>query len=854
MNNDIVIINKSTFSTHGQTHNWSKIEMKSQNYYLHNMLLKKSKEIINETTNIVDEYDAFYWNSFTLYLKTLKYDKYFSHTCELPQNNNKKKNKGHVNIRQQIIEQNTEKMRINDFNQMLFDSVGHLTYNGTFNYNESYKAYIILWGITMYKIKSSKDRIYIDCIFSLSRLLQYESKNELKINIQYILDKLKHKIKVIIPNIYSVIFTNHDLILKSQWDKIKPDSIDLYDEQKQVLKIVYEHVTLNKGLLLGFKIPPGSGKTLLSAIIAENINKPVLYACYNKDVRTSIANISYEMGIGFTMIKAIDDINEGLKIKISPHQGCYGDYDRDIEIQKTLSLSNQLKYCENKLDYLPDDIVRKYQRDFVRKFTVKHPGKPLPATMPLPPKGLARPTKIYISDIESCIVLLRDYPDNYVLIIDEVTAGLENGINNNKIAEAMCKMLLVAPKQTILLSATLPLFNEIPIIINDFMMRHNLQEENIIFVYSNQSHISTILIDPSGEVFMPHYYISDVNELKRYITYIKNDALLLRSYHPELVYKIGAYINNDVPLQYKFENYFKNYGDINHIDIRKYIIEIFEYIILSGDEYLFNKIKSLKIKEINEELLIENMLSSQSYLYEGKSLYVTLTTDLPHKINIMTQSIVINTPSVSSIIKDYNNRLQVYENSLEHLITNGSEQRSKMDTMIDIAILNNKPITFKWPEKYIINSQSHASIYNKRLSMYSIPIQLDLKTIEGFDESISKLLLSGVIIYDQTRMTNYQMDLINNYIDNCSFILTIPSIIYGVNIFGLTNIIIDNEYGNIASKNSLEQLIGRGARRNVSEKSIVYVYSWKALHKLMQIQEINEESIILEEIYKMVSI
>jgi hypothetical protein len=70
-------------------------------------------------------------------------------------------------------------------------------------------------------------------------------------------------------NIYKLLLENLILIIDSHWDLIKPKSISLYDEQKEIIHLVISN--LDKKILTFYEMPPANGKTVLSAILAKII-------------------------------------------------------------------------------------------------------------------------------------------------------------------------------------------------------------------------------------------------------------------------------------------------------------------------------------------------------------------------------------------------------------------------------------------------------------------------------------------------------------------------------------------------------------------------------------------------------
>jgi hypothetical protein len=109
---------------------------------------------------------------------------------------------------------------------------------------------IVNWAIYLYDNKKINidSSYYFNCAISLYRAID-DSKSfltSIMISESYdLLTKIENLIKIKEgKSIYTFLSNNSKLILESYWDKIKPKSICLYDEQKEIIDLVTNN--LNK--------------------------------------------------------------------------------------------------------------------------------------------------------------------------------------------------------------------------------------------------------------------------------------------------------------------------------------------------------------------------------------------------------------------------------------------------------------------------------------------------------------------------------------------------------------------------------------------------------------------------------
>lgn len=348
--------------------------------------------------------------------------------------------------------------------------------------------FIIRWSINMYKHLDEQynpiiNNLIIDCICSISRMRQdiVHFPPHILCGIDDLIQSLMKRFYKRISSkdeerfnkIMKVLLSdeNEELLIESTWERIKYNAKELYSEQKEVLQHLRNALNddVNKPLFATYKVSPGSGKTFLSAVLAALIQqehfknnkddvilsraihdgstvpeshimkgnqKMILYSCYNVQVRNMVAKLCLDADIPFMFASSYTDSDGVVQTTLRPHRSMFENYREHRRSQNPLrfgTLNEQwLYYLEN---------------------TNRSPA-------------------IVIADLQSCSVLLDTCPERFVGYFDEVTAGAEEGINS-EFARFMCDLLKKAPRQTILLSATVQDISQLDWCINPFVERHS---------------------------------------------------------------------------------------------------------------------------------------------------------------------------------------------------------------------------------------------------------------------------------------------------------------------------------------------------------------------------------------------
>jgi len=697
-------------------------------------------------------------------------------------------------------------------------------------------SYMIYWGIYLIHKREINKFHLIDCIISLQRCINKYS-DELPMNL--ILDsdiiishlyELYSKLTTIRENfsIKTMMLSEisgkyQSLINNSTFDlSTKKYTIELYEDQVQVMSIIYNGLTdeINKlktqhecntpptpntealhrhnmsPLLIWYKVPPSGGKTILSISIAAMIhehfkaelNKKVLYICYNAIVRVSVANNAKLAGMPFWLISdcgnQIDIPYIGRKKGKKTHISQFEDMPLD---------EKYIKYTEN-------------------------------------PNIL--PVQILITDTESGLELLKCFPTEFIVYLDEPTAGAEKGIYINDAPSATSDSAASdsAPSsasdsatsdsassdsaaithtvkgvenklqrlnasiikssintQLVMLSSTLPELEELSILNTMFPNQH--------IVTNNRIPVGCSVIAPTGEEIVPLLLAEDIAELRLILSDL--DAKFTKYYTFDMVVllaKAGEEVI-EIPENKLFDNYFDNIGLLSSKLIQDYIILLFTHLNTLDDEQLTIYFEHIRLK------LSQNMIPTNIHniIKKGKSL-VVFNRGAPCIQSTLAQCNIeydLLGNMLISKLKAYENNKKQYEMDIVRYKKASKAEKENMEEPIEPE--------FIWDYK-IGNSC----------------VKLTTSEVNLISNELAGLLLTGIGIYDPIEGAPYTNSVVMRGAINgiLAVLFSTPEIVYGTN-FPLISVCIDSSYGRIATPNSLYQLIGRAGRTGRSHEATI---------------------------------
>jgi hypothetical protein len=711
---------------------------------------------------------------------------------------------------------------------------------------------IIYWALYLISNKKSSINLsfYLDCSISLYRAINdsrvFLSEHIIDESISLLSNLERFIYDTNIGSLFNFISTNLTFISDSFWDKEKPKSIALYQEQKDIISLISNK--LNEKFFIFFEMPPANGKTILSAIIAKVIahknkeymttlqqykKKTILYICYNTIVRNEVAKlcITHNVDVKYWLAVYKLDAEDGkMKSFLRPYKNCYPEWNKKIVLskreQKEYDATKWKKFSENIHDqwefYLNET---RMAREKIREIEDFDNADNIP--------------EMIISDLESAYILLKEFPDTFVAYFDEAFASSQLDITS-KIMSVLSRAVLV--------SATLAKPEEIPTVISDFRGRHELIDNSFLYrVKSNRQHISCTFIDHNGDIYAPHNSIESIDSLPDFLRLL-DEPLVKRSYSPEVVFEMSNKIDNILPEEFKFRIRFPNFGSLNHESLREYACDILKFISETNNTVLFERIKQKNSKKIND-MDINKMLAKSSIFYQnGKTLHVASSNNFNLHVENIAKPFLEGSPKVSNVISTYDKELEILENKLKSIEKNGNKDSEYEKLEVEKQISNLK---IKWPSEFILNSKTHASKFDNSqyLNFPNTEIFGNIRDLDILDDTRAKLYLSGIAVYQPEVFSDIKMDLFLRNKDYFKFILSTPSIVYGTNI-SLSIIDIDSSFFEHSTKNTLYQLIGRAGRKGKSQSATIIFRDPRMLNIIFSQEDINVEAQYIEHNYQ----
>ena len=719
--------------------------------------------------------------------------------------NNNKKTKNP--LREKIQQETERKLLEKDFTSIKFDK--NTPIKTTFRCDSVFYFMIAEWVIMLWKKRDMDlDKgVIVNAMISLDRIVLEEILvntdiiDEIRDFFVDLNTKCQHFLKR--EDIFHQLFYCHPELMVNPFSQKRAGRISLYKEQISLLTHTIDAVMLGSPLLLGDRMPPGTGKTFLAVPLAQKLQalkcgKTLLFACHNSLVRTDVASLSL-LGKSMHLWMGRSDATTGVReYLIRPHKSCFP--------------VNWKQVYKEKNDRKTGGVFQQFQ--FYKNATGRFPD-------------------ILVADLETCAEILRDPILNpqFIAYIDEfVSDKYANGL--------MIDIIQHLPRQSVLLSAILPSFHQMPNLIQYFKNKHNAKDEHIIRIESNQLTISCTLVGPDGRVSLPHHFIEDVSQIPMLIERMIGDPLLSRMYAPQEVFQMIDFISDDlVGSGLLFQDRFSSIAKIDHEKVRDYVLDLLRYVRDKPD--IFNKIKNFRRRIMENPPSISSIATIDSHHYQGKTLVITTEEDRFSVLQQIKDKLHENAPDINEMLETLEKR----KKELEKLMQNTKETERKSHQKID-AVDHQQRINqleedihsancINWPQQFIVNTSAHAKRFNHKISNYAMMPILSEEYETAFSDFLLSFLLSGIGTYDFSQCTEYQRRLTMKVMKQLSFLFAGHEIVFGTNIDGLTHLFIDGNYGDNVSRNELHQLAGRAGRMGRSYSALIVVNSDATLNKIM---------------------
>ena len=826
------------------------------------------------------DYLPLYMEEYMDYLKKNgKLKKYFPYEntsgVEVKKPEQNSTNQKGKNNREEVARYTTMMSNFTDeFANFLFDNELVIPkQNFGFKYQIHFYLYMNEWMIRMYKAVDAGKAIpmknILNCVISYSRSIQDLNRenlygNDFQTAYRHIFDKLMSKLyKKYERNpdeIYPHIFRNPDLILESFWDLGKPKSFVPYKEQMEILQNIMGALITDSPTLLLYKVPPGGGKTMWSVVMARRISE-FYFERVEAGALCGADNLLHLMKQPqYVELKNKVKIGQE-KLKKTHPDFQVADFDREVRLREGEGVRDQTKYllyiCYN--DIVRTEVASLCNAEDVNlpfwMATSEHYGDVIDTLLRpfkscyadwkkakryrLDPMRFAplevqwahfqnathnRPAMV-IADLHSAWNLIQAFPDRFVVYFDETFAGAEN--------EIVIKILSILPRQSVLLSATLPEVEEIPQILTHIRTRHSMVDEQIRVIRSNRLHVSCTIVGEDGNLYLPHNFVENLTVLESYIENIESDPLKFRCYSPQMVYMMVNHIKTDLPSELSFQVRFREYGQIQHEDIRRYAMEVLRYVAHSGNDELFMKMRTYTPNKM-ENMDKTNLLTTNAYHYQaGNTLHVSSFDAYKPTVDRILDPILSRAPRLDVVIQKMNEEKEENKKLMEEIKSDpakffpkkGKDSKSRVsrqEIQAKLDELETKKFRLKWIPDLVINSMEHGKRYgDHQIYNPTAPIPMDVEKIKDMDPTTAKLLLCGIGLYNPDEMTKIDLETFLEHRNDYRFIFSTPAIVYGTNM-SISNVDIDESFQ--TSRNSIYQLMGRAGRRGKKSFNAMVVF------------------------------
>lgn len=460
-----------------------------------------------------------------------------------------------------------------------------------------------------------------------------------------------------------------------------------------------------------------------------------------------------------------------------------------------------------------------------------------------------------------------------VLFLDEPTiaAESENAIND-KIAE----LLLVAPAQTVLSSATLPSPAELSIFVEHFKGRHS--GAVVKQVLSNRVPISCTGIF-QGRLIIPVTAPANSSALRKSVEALRASALrfrllsievmlllrrrLILETQPKRQHSSSSSPSSFYPSSFSsfssclksLEEVFPDPSTVGHAAIAEYALELL--LLLAdmadatpdGGSAMIQRVCAPVVEQTYRPHCEDKLLTSLAHLYLRGTLVATPspidTAQACSKALLGNQS--HGSEAIRQAKKEHEKDLAAYQREVQKL----QKSIKNQDDLSCMLAKLSSPV-LQVPEALVPNSSSHMARYasaekvRENRDQQAISLYPPWSVADGLHEQdwLLDLLRVGVAVYaPNSSLTEAYTDAVVTLCQsgNISFLFADRSIVYGTN-FPFSNIIVSKAFAQSSSLNTLYQLMGRAGRVGRSYSARVVLEDPNTLKRVVQADECNQEA------------
>lgn len=884
-----------------QGFDWKKIENKPENW-------ETVRELIKDAyVDDISQKDKYWDNDVVIDIFLELYpplNRWF------PDKRDKNKKQKKIKAKDLIIEKNQSEIIRQDIGKIQFDKQTQKLLYTKYSLEITNVLAFILWNFTFLTRKEKNITVnelsFLDAIISLTRISDDLSENFSKRLADGVKNAKKDMESFVGIDMYNLLFQHPYLLVQSSADK-RRDNVKLYKEQHKTIDDVVRAVKDDIPILLGNQMPTGTGKTFLAVPLAQKLfsmklKKTILFACSNELVCQDLASsalLGDDLHLWLSRLIRDEKTHE-TKILLRPYKRCFPSiwktvYKKDDK-KKNGTVLEQWQFYTHATKRIPDIIIADLEACYeilkeIDDFDIclndlKDTVNMLKSNLPV-----YSDSNDIISDFEknnnidflfhNFDYLFKKYSsfnlDKLVVIVEKLktihelkntfVAYIDEFISDERSSDLVKKIGKILPKQSVIVSAILPQFYEIPDFVRHFCLRHRTtQEECCKRVATAVVNISCAVIDKDGYVNMPHHLVTSLDDLDKLIYEIELNPRIRRVYTAKHVYYWSESVKNILkPHNLDFKSVFPNIGLIRNVKILDYAISILRFLRAQDSLDMITTFQKYRPR-VMDEIRFESLFTDQSSSFEGKTLMIA--NNIQEKLLNIYNQLFPSTLSWRDLYNDALKRKEARNNALQNLRDkekdkkkrssqdedigrNGKSNRiDRIDVELGIEKIYNIDVSMKFPMEYVINSKDHFNKYHKDDGVdfhnFRNKIELSDEYNDAFEDRINIFLTSGVGIYDLYNMTDYQRRLIMDKYLDLLFLCSGKEIVFGTNLPGLVNIFIDSSFGNSEHPNTLYQLMGRAGRMGRSYHANVIVNSDITLKKILDFHQYQQDPVVID--------
>lgn len=585
------------------------------------------------------------------------------------------------------------------------------------------------------------------------------------------------------------------LLIWSEYDQYIPNmGITPRNHQKELIERLVG--SMDRGMLCIYRAMIGSGKTTairgIATLVdhlkkANNVYKHLqaLFCCNLQSVKIQVGQICYNQNIPFAMAS----IDKQGKYRIINNYNCKKDSDRLVII------------CS------PDvaDMI--------------------------------------LNDTTNDLEMGRAY-DRFILFHDEPTIGADSkgsiSLENN------VKTMLSLPKWSILSSATFPMIEELPQIIEK--VREDNKLVNIVDITSSEVQIGCDVMTFDGRIVVPYMGCENGTDLQRVIDLIRRTPFLGKQLTSNVALtlwkkcvdmKIGGIPN--IP------ETFKNVMNMKADRIRETVLDILTILTKESDECVKSICESA-IAENDENAIhrIDMNLIGTTEAWKMQNMTLIATNNPEQKVlewfGGLLDRLSAGGIRAHRILSNYKKKLDAHNEQIERMLAKlkSSERRSGGEEKVRSATddekmrkrseLESEQPRIEFPEWAQIGTLEHHHIFSKdhKMTTYRTPLILEsmqLDTLMIPDEYILLLMCGVGCYYPESKVLDH------SYLETVlklasegklAYMVADNSISYGTN-YPINQVIVMDDFSSTHSLNTLFQLMGRAGRVGRSWKAKSYI-------------------------------